>query len=64
MAAGQGHRLVEGGLVIELKLTLQGHRDGETACHLFITWSARPGSGANEIAGAAPLEWIVAEQVQ
>jgi hypothetical protein len=64
MAAGQGHGLVESGLVIESELTLQSQCDGETACHRFTTWSARPGSGSGEIAGAGPLEWIVAEQVQ
>jgi hypothetical protein len=56
MAAGQGHSLVEGGLVIESKLTLQGQRDGETACHRFNTWSARPGSGSSHIADAGPVE--------
>ena len=33
MAAGQGHGLVEGGLVIEAQLTLQGQRDGDVARH-------------------------------
>ena len=48
LMAGQGHRLVQGGLVIEAQLPLQAERDGETTrCGSFVGRGGpgRPGHG-------------------